>query len=64
MADPKRPGAVAAMMGNSKAVLEKTYNLGRQQEACAKFQTSFREDRRRLEGIAMRAFRTNDRPIT
>jgi hypothetical protein len=57
MADPKRPGAVAAMMGNSMAVLEKTYNLGRQQEACTKFQASLGEERRRLEGIAMRAFR-------
>jgi hypothetical protein len=42
MADPKHPAAVAAM--------------GRQQEACRKYQDSFRQERRRLEGIALRAF--------
>jgi hypothetical protein len=61
MADPKRPAAVAAMLGNSKAVAEKAYNLGRQQEACRKYQDSFGQERRRLEGIALRAF-GRDRP--
>jgi len=56
MADPKRPGAVAAMLGHSKAVSEKAYNFGRQQQVCREFQKSFRQERRRLEGIALRAF--------
>ena len=56
MSDPKRPGAVAAMLGNSKAVLQKAYNLGRQKEAARRFQKGLLEERRRLEGVALRAF--------
>ena len=61
MADPKRPAAVAAMLGNSKGVAEKAYNMGRQQEACREYQNSFRKERRRLEGIALRAFGRSNR---
>lgn len=56
MADPKHPAAVAAMLGHSKAVSEKAYNMGRQLEVCRKYQANFRLERRRLEGIALRAF--------
>jgi hypothetical protein len=37
ISNPKRPGAVAAILGNSTAVLQKAYNLGRQQEAARRF---------------------------
>lgn len=56
IADPTRPGAVAAMLGHSKAVLQKAYNLGQQQEAARRFQASLDKERQRLEGVALRAF--------
>nr|WP_294563765.1 hypothetical protein [uncultured Rhodopila sp.] len=56
MADPTRPGAVAAMLGHSRAVSEKAYNIGRQQEAARKILNNLSKERRRLEGIALRAF--------
>jgi site-specific recombinase XerD len=62
ISDPARPGAVAAMLGNSKAVLEKVYNLGQQQEAARQFQASLKKERQRLEGVALRAFGRAEKP--
>jgi hypothetical protein len=56
MADPTRPGAVAAMLGHSQAVSEETYNIGRQQEAAEKLHRNLAKERQRLEGVALRAF--------
>jgi hypothetical protein len=56
ISDPTRPGAAAAMLGNSKAVLQKVYNLGQQTEATRRFQASLTEERQRLRGVAERAF--------
>jgi hypothetical protein len=44
-------------MGHSKATLEKSYNLGQQQEVAERFQASLAKERKRLEGVAQRAFR-------
>jgi hypothetical protein len=56
MADPTRPGAVAAMLDHSQAVSEKSYNIGRQQEAAEKIHRNLSKERQRLEGVALRAF--------
>ena len=60
--NPTRPGAVAAMLDHTQAVSEKAYNIGRQQEAAKKMHDNLSKERRRLEGIALRAFGRADRP--
>ena len=56
MADPRNPAVAAAILGNSKRVAEKSYNLGRQVEAALEFQASVMEDRRQSAAIARRGF--------
>jgi hypothetical protein len=45
LANPSQPAATAAMLGVSKAVLERHYNLGNTAEAARQFQKAVREER-------------------
>lgn len=56
ISDPTQPTAAAAMLDHSTAVLQKSYNLGQQEEAARRFQASLAKERQRLKGVAERAF--------
>ena len=56
IADAQLGGGVAALLGNSRAVLQKSYNLGQLQEAARLYHAGLRQERRELKGIALRAF--------
>ena len=57
IADPTTPGMVAAVLGNSPAVVEQSYALGGQLEAAARFHDALRTDRARTAGLARDAFK-------
>jgi hypothetical protein len=56
ISNPKHPAVAASVLGNSTATVQKSYNLGDEQEAARQFQASLGKERRRLAGLAQRIF--------
>ncbi len=54
--DPAHPGVAAAILGISGRMVEKHYNLARQEDVARKFHASLRKNRTATQSVARREF--------